>query len=44
MRLLSMLIIVSCLASLTSCGTIGGAVQGLGDDIADLIEVSYKLL
>ena len=43
MRLLFITVIVAVFATLSACGTIGGAGRGLGNDVMDFVEISSGL-
>ena len=44
MRLFLITLTVIIFSIVSSCGTIGGAVRGLGDDLNTAISIGYELL
>jgi hypothetical protein len=44
MRLLLIITIVAMFPSLSSCGMIGGTIQGLGDDLLEVVNIGTKML
>ena len=44
MRLISLLITIVLASSVSSCGTVSGAIHGLGDDMMEVIKLSYDIL
>ena len=44
MKIVSIVLVFAIISTMPGCGTIGGTIHGVGDDIVDLIKISYNLL